>query len=522
MTKTEIIQKVKQLIIEGKTDDSLDVLIPFLESDERYKELLTTAQIIQSNFNELQQQQLRGTIDRDDYTLEHNKIKEKILGLLDELEEGVTKPVLSRRMKTWLPVLIGLVLIFGIWWMIGDNKNRKDFTAKFPPCPAFEEPSDFNLLILPFLKKSGAEALFDFELKKKIDDFSGDLKKKLRTLIHKDYPQEDLRNIDFDLAGQIGNECQAGMIVWGDYEQLTDNYLVSISYKFLGDQDSLGHELSLEGSSETVSLKSVSGIQNEGSLTGNIEAILKMVLCMVAYSNEAYELVAQQWEGIGPGDKNNPQNKDAQYKMDWILAESYVRTNQWDKANKIYDRIVQDENQAQNIKSLALNNRGTVHLNAQKYDQAVNDFESAYKLAPDNINLVLRKSEAYTRKGDYIKAQRELEEAKNKDPDNPKIDQQNQRIKKTLEDNVRSQPSATNFMNRAMYFQLNDEPVEAEKDLKNAIDKKPRDEKIVAAYYNILIKNGKNAQAERLRAKARSDGLDMQKFERLRSLPPGN
>ena len=114
--------RVNDLIIKGKIDDILDILEQ--EAPQYDNEVI----ILKSNYKDLQENQITGTISDEDLRLEINRLKKSILLLVDrieDLEEQVSdrersikqRPKKKKSNKTIIYAGVGVVILLLIYFL---------------------------------------------------------------------------------------------------------------------------------------------------------------------------------------------------------------------------------------------------------------------------------------------------------------------------------------------------------------------------------------------------------------------
>lgn len=116
----------------------------------------------------------------------------------------------------------------------------------------------------------------------------------------------------------------------------------------------------------------------------------------------------------------NAIRKALEYAPGMVLARQqvvviHIRMERYDKAEYEAGKMVQEGIRDE----LALNNRGYARLMQEKYPEAINDFEAALNLNPDNSNVLNNLGWAYFRTGDTEQALQLIVRALEADSNNP-------------------------------------------------------------------------------------------------------
>ena len=257
------------LIRENKTKEALQAL----QKASLAPELKKALSIVESEFNGLNQEIVKGTISSEEKQLRTNRINDRLLSIIQE----ATNPVDSRRERKrkinryLLP--LGLLAICLIAWNY--------FNQAVYSCPEFTEDSRNKILLIPFDNVGDQKASPHLLLRDRITQLT--TKNKLSTTIKLGAAKAE---ISIEEALGLAKGCQANVIIWGKFSNRADGIHLVLQYYFLDQPDwsNLG---------ELIVLKDVTAIQS-GTMLKNIDdAILS--LCSVIAIRQGNTEITRKW-----------------------------------------------------------------------------------------------------------------------------------------------------------------------------------------------------------------------------------
>ena len=274
MKKENNHKEIVDLIQQGRIKEALEAFGTKSLSSERKKAL----SIIEAEYNELVQDELKGVIDFQEKQIRKNRILDKLLSLTEKergTEKGKALFARSRNLKFIVPlVLAGIILgVWGIWRIAGTNYS----------CPEFKEPSLNKILLIPFENVGDQPAKPQVLLRDRIHELTR--KNNLSTSIEMGAYVEGLA---IDEAPELAERCNANVIIWGKYSSSLDSIRLILQYHFLDvpDWSNMG---------ELVVLQDVTSIQH-GKMLKNLEDCIMSLCSMIAIRQGSRE-VAAKWLG---------------------------------------------------------------------------------------------------------------------------------------------------------------------------------------------------------------------------------
>ncbi|MBK8490839.1 MAG: hypothetical protein IPL49_08070 [Saprospirales bacterium] len=244
MNLQELSSLVRQQIGQAETAKALQSLVSFLQQSPRHKAFLGVALNIQALFSRTQQKEIKGTLTQEQASANYNIVNDSIIQVLDQLEQGLTSPkgfnpkVQTQRLQVWQVALTGIIAI-GIIALVFLFLRQNGAKPVNIACPGFSQPSQLDVLLLPFLNLSEGELKPEYTIKERLEKYCGDYQLNTQVRVFDEYYQRpDAELPNFNLAEEIGSECQAGLIIWGTAERLANGRIdLTSKFKFLGKGD---------------------------------------------------------------------------------------------------------------------------------------------------------------------------------------------------------------------------------------------------------------------------------------------
>ena len=261
-------QLVIKAIQEGKTIIAIQALKELGISPAKEK----TLSIIEAEWNTLNQEVLRGTIDSEQRQLRQNRIHDKLLTLLSTKDSTSVRSGRKSRVALWL-VSTGLA-IFCLAYFAWTNTANSN-------CPEFKEPSTNKILVVPFENVGKEVSKPHLILRNRIEELT--IKNQLSTSIQMGAATEGLTLTD---APKVAESCGANVIIWGTYSNASDSLRLILQYLFLEQPD-------WSKMSDLIVLKDVTAIQTGKKFKSLEDAILS--LCGIIALRQDKTEVAEKW-----------------------------------------------------------------------------------------------------------------------------------------------------------------------------------------------------------------------------------
>lgn len=410
-------QKLKGLLQKSKTKEVLEVLVKDVPQTGIYEAYHRKIIIHISDLHELEGEKSVNTINPDEYDRKLNQIKISTLRLLDDLRAGRQQPIkkeAEKKMAVWqiallIFSLIGSIAGLSYLFMGNDTPEIKppiDTTQENWQCPDFRPMADFKVLVLPFQDQHNgtnkphkliAQKLDRFCLEGKIPAGAG--------IIQKDEGIGIL--VSKEEARPYIEECEPNMIVWGTAMAASDNQDVSINY-YINDKAEFVwlSDHNVEGYLDTLLERPTSYLGYQGA-TYKIEEVLVLLKQTIALkTNQPEKAIGLEKE------TNKITDKNAKLISNHLLAESYQRVGQPEKAIEAYSHALEiAPNDA-----LSLNNRAHLNLQRKNFDGALTDLDRMVVTKQANYETYIKRAEINEKLGNLGEARKDLKQAKGMSP----------------------------------------------------------------------------------------------------------
>lgn len=262
----------KDSVIEAIQDGEIKLAIELFKQLDLSGSQRSTLSIIESEFNLLSNDSLKGVISDEQTQLRINRINDKLLNLLRSNTEVSVKKrsTLLFMVAAGFMVCIALVAYF--------------YSAEpASVCPDFAESSTNKIVLVPFQNVGSNPANPHVLLLDRIEQLV--LENNLSTTIKL---AEGLKNVTASEAPSLAEGCNANVIIWGKYSNASDSLSLILQYHFLDQPD-------FPVTSELSMLKDVTAIHS-GTVTKNLEDAI-LLLCSVIALRQNDPILAKKWLG---------------------------------------------------------------------------------------------------------------------------------------------------------------------------------------------------------------------------------
>ncbi len=454
MDKQQFLAQLKNLIADADVDKALELLDTYLEQDPKFKRLHNEVVQISSIFNKAKRDEARGLVSFENAKLSYNQVNNQLLNLLEHIEtdnlnpEGLTPAATvggsKHAFKWWLiggiPVLaLAVFLVVKLTSnsssSTGDEDTSLDSTAV---CPVFKPTSKLNVMVLPYVNVSGSNDQPEQVIAEKLNDLI-DQNPQIQAVVRVASKQQQEQVLSYSEADSVAKYCQAHLIVWGRFERSNEGNIISTRFRFRGEKGALEFKkIRWQGERQVDSLRTLSSIISEGTLTADIEEVIAFFFGVTLSQTAPAE------EAIASLEKLQPQDSITHLLRNMILADKYLETEQKGKALATLDSLLKLHPNYW----LARNNRGMLLLEQGDYMGAIEDFNNAIQNnKKEDADLHVAKARALQKSEQLVEAKKEYEKAieidttKRKDVERPL-----QQTKKAIELNqtkLRQAPKET-------------------------------------------------------------------------------
>ena len=265
MNQQDIYEQVRSLIIKGNVSEAFSFL-----KNKKASDALT---ILESEYHELRNAEIKGTLDNNQIQIKKNQINEKLLSIAkgDFSNKKITSS--NNLLKILIP-LVAIIIGGFFYWISPINDSSI-------ACPSYPSETRNKVLIIPFINVGSTEAQPHFGLRDRINTVAN--RKKLS--IQAELGKED-KNLTMAKAPKLAKNCNADMIVWGTYEK-SDSLDISVNYFF-------ANEPQWNKSAELATLKNVTAIY-KGQMTKHLEEDVFLSLCSIIVMRDGKNALAKNW-----------------------------------------------------------------------------------------------------------------------------------------------------------------------------------------------------------------------------------
>ncbi len=434
MTPKELGKKIKELIATAELDQAIQKLLDFFNDKEMFRALKNKVLFIKSSYSKAKKDESLGLSSAEARKLSYNKTSNQLLEIADELESGAFEKALEekkkRRSRTGIGVAVGAALLI-VLFLVSPFSPLRDKDRSPYRCPTFKMPNvsagspelylKFALCPLQPVDRNGQIAgtvtgvhkLIRRNLLSKVETVGIDVGVELIgpdkfALDEKNYP------LTFTNARQIGQGCDADLLVFGTTEDLGDQLIINHKFTFLthGETFKLGKIQQAEESVNTT--EATTTITTEGSFVDTvssftsisagdeiIDELESVLLGIAAYYQGKKEESIELLSSVAPKDSATSLMRGM------FLADAYLASNNNEKALAAYTEVLETHPNY----GLAANNRAMLNYWANNWEEAIEDFNTRLEQAPTDTAALWYRGSAYLKAEMLDLAEKDLETA---------------------------------------------------------------------------------------------------------------
>ncbi|KAA3639288.1 MAG: hypothetical protein DWQ02_03930 [Bacteroidetes bacterium] len=411
MDKTQIIAEVKSIFIKGKTEDALNVLLNFLESDDQYEDLANEVLQLNSQLSKIKKDESLNLVSYDDAQRGYSRIGNSLTGILERLEKGeLTSPDPKKKSFAWIWAIMGIVILGGGGYLLKDVLFP---TTMESSCPDFEDDSRFNILLLPFINYGKKINSFEEGYRQRLSRYKNSLSFKTDTEIYIVTEEESITPADGAEATKYTFDCAdtVRLVLWGSYEEIsTGEIITTTNYKFLnvGDQFAFD-QINIGGNLEPVTIASVSSIATQGSATSDIEALLLGI---------ASQQMGDPKSAVALLGELTPSDSSTILLWGMTLANSYMELGNKEMAIKSYDKVLEEHPDYR----FALLNRAMLNYQTGNTADAIEDLNKQIENEPDDKKALWSRATIYVKEDQLDKAGKDISVLEGDPTERKKVD----------------------------------------------------------------------------------------------------
>lgn len=247
MNTNPIFDTIQEFVSQGDTGQALQTFIAFLEKEGTQPDALRDLRVVEGNYNTARRKENNGILNFAEARSEYAKANEAVLLILEAVAAGrkpSSSPVgMGQEGRARLPWLIGgaVLLLLGIVAGVlftrpkGQKANQNQVVEQTKgeelKCPTFRADR-FKIMIVQFQNLGEGKRTPELSIQSRIRELTtnNQLATDVEILSDKKFESSTPDQSD---AADLGKNCQADMVIWGQFEPLAENAIsVDISYAF--------------------------------------------------------------------------------------------------------------------------------------------------------------------------------------------------------------------------------------------------------------------------------------------------
>jgi tetratricopeptide (TPR) repeat protein len=420
METKEKIRAIRQRIIQADTEGALRELLAWLEDagTAPLRAWADTVRSLKARYRRTKNEKQKGVIAYEQAQLSFNQIENALLNILQGIENGdqpakpsVTPSTSPKRAVPWLTIGVVTALVLAVVSVVllrdilaADPAPDELVATSLGECPSYPQDSRFNIMVLPYKPLRGERESIESSIKDRlalsIEAYRVPAYVMTREI---DVTDANLYPSDSRSARRIGDPCAAQLVIWGTTERTPANQLITTtSFRFLNKEHFNLADLTLNQNAEVDTLETISSIATEGILTKSIEMGIQLIFGLVAHETGqhavAANLIQEACDSLGGVQENT--------KWGMVLADSYVRSEQPEKAIATYDAILMSDHD----NTTARTQRGYLTYELGQYAAAEADFTEVLSRDSTNGQVRVARAAARIRTDRLYEAQQDLEQ----------------------------------------------------------------------------------------------------------------
>lgn len=422
----QILQQAKSHLAKGNFDKTFQSLKELFQSDDKYNNLSTLLLQYQTQYAKIKEDEALGVISIENARIGYNRVTKGLVDLIKNAENNdLSGPQASRDSnaptnRQFLPILaiilVGIIGFFVYYNVLKTKPNKPSVTTTEKKCPDFKPQSAFNILVLPFKNyAAGPKNNLHVAFRDRLNRYAEKNNLNTSAKVSKIDPDNANYPDGKDEARAIARNCNAKLIIWGSYEKETsaDFTIVTTEFQFLDIEKHPNYALlDLDVDNQLDTISSISSIASEGVLSSEIEGdIEKLLLGLIARSQNKEDIAIKYFESVNPNDKKTSMLAEI------ALADTYISTNQPNKAIATYTKIL--DKRPKN--TIALTNRAALNLQKGNYKDALKDTNKRIKINPKDKEARAARLHIQIKSGNVEAAKKEAKELEKENISNDKI-----------------------------------------------------------------------------------------------------
>lgn len=454
MDKQQVIKSVKKLVGDAELEKALEELIAFLDQDDKYDALKNAALQALSQLRKTKKDESLGIISFDNAKLNYNQVTHQTLNIVDLLEEGKTKleqyQVPAKR--RWLAMIVAFLIVgavsVAVFRWVSNRSGGKAQAAS--ACPAYKPASEFNMLVFPFQQFGGVKVNADRAIVIDLARLSQNYQLNTDVALY-EAKSEDINSNPANLseAIEIGQNCNAQLVIIGTEEKLRDSFRIITEYKFLSLKEHFElKKLKIDERSEVNTVDAISSITTQGVVTNPIKQTILLLFGVVAYNMNDKDAAIASLELAEVTDSASTLLKGM------VLGDSYLEQGKTNEALESYNKVLERHPNY----ALALQNRAAIYFQKGDYMEAASDLTTRIEANPKDAEALEQRGTVFLKVEQLDKAKKDLLKARELQPTDKnildklrrldvKVEEQRE-LKKDAERQLQADPDDVNALNQ--------------------------------------------------------------------------
>lgn len=417
MDKQQVIKSVKKLVGDAELEKALEELIAFLDQDDKYDALKNAALQALSQLRKTRKDESLGIISFDNAKLNYNQVTHQTLNLVDLLEEGKTTPEQHQvpAKRRWIAMIVaflivGTVSVVVFRWVSNRSGGK---TQAASACPSYKPASEFNMLVFPFQQFGGVKVNADRAIVIDLARLSQNYQLNTDVALY-EAKSEDINSNPANLseATEIGQNCNAQLVIIGTEEKLRDSFRIITEYKFLSLKEHFElKKLKIDERSEVNTVDAISSITTQGVVTNPIKQTILLLFGVVAYNMNNKDAAIASLELAEVTDSASTLLKGM------VLGDSYLEQGKTNEALESYNKVLERHPNY----ALALQNRAAIYFQKGDYMEAASDLTTRIETNPNDAEALEQRGTVFLKVEQLDKARKDLLKAKELQPTDKNI-----------------------------------------------------------------------------------------------------
>lgn len=300
MENNAIFEEVRLLLREDDPAGALHLLIEKLKDNDAFDEVVRTLRVIETEVHSAKQNERKGILTYHDARQIFSKAIDSIHCIIDDLERGrapqtghladtAPAPTTSSSSRKALVAIFSLLVMVVAGWVWFKKSDQPPITKTSPDrgktdvCPAYTREG-VRVLILPFQSFGSETDKPELAFQTQIRDLTGRNNLPSMVEVYRGTLQAN-STPDIEKAAQIGRNCGADLVIWGQYDRSRDALKIDTRYVFT--------QTSRSGKTSFQSVPDLPAL-TQGKMYRSLEDAV-FSICTIMAIRERNETLASKW-----------------------------------------------------------------------------------------------------------------------------------------------------------------------------------------------------------------------------------